>query len=580
MLSWTGFLTGRWRTLAAVAVLVALMTAVGVVRTDREIVAQPAAAGAPLGADLALVPADAAGFVHIRLADLWKNEMFAGLRKTWERAGEKALSTLDKQFVPSPSSLDRATVFVRLDARSQEPQVFGVIAFSAPFEPAQIVKAYLPNSQKSQSGGKTVYTDKQMGIAATFPDDRHVLIGKPGALEAYLARPVAKDGPLSGAIKLAGTRPVVVAANIAALPIPPGALDGLPEESRPILKAQQLVISLDLGQEARLEVRAAYADATAAGDADKAVRALADRGRKELAKLTKELEDKLFNPMIKTPRPAEDLPEALGAVFGLGSLGQLDDLLANPKLIARDGTDLVFATTIPKELIGSTGAFAAVGVGLLLPAVRTVRSSAARVSSQNNLKQIGLAIHNYHDTFGRFPADITDKTGKPILSWRVAILPFIEQNNLYNGFKMDEPWDSPNNKKFSSAIIKTYLSPNEIAPIAKDGYGLTSYKGVSGPGTVFDPTVKNMTFINITDGTSNTVMVIEAGDPIPWAKPGDFLFDPKKALPKLASPGMVDMFNALMCDGSVRLIDTKKTSEKTLKAAFTRAGGEVLGPDW
>src|SRR5438132_8532158 len=91
-------------------------------------------------------------------------------------------------------------------------------------------------------------------------------------------------------------------------------------------------------------------------------------------------------------------------------------------------------------------AIIAILIGLLLPAVQKVREAAGRAQSQNNLKQIALAVHNYHDVYGHFPQDITDKNGKPILSWRVAILPFIEQDNVYKMFKLDEPWDSENNK--------------------------------------------------------------------------------------------------------------------------------------
>jgi hypothetical protein len=156
----------------------------------------------------------------------------------------------------------------------------------------------------------------------------------------------------------------------------------------------------------------------------------------------------------------------------------------------------------------------------------------------------------------------------------------MEQDGVYRRFKLDEPWDSPNNKPLSQTNIKTFLSPNAPPTVAPDGYGMTNYKGVAGPGTMFDAKVRKMSFVHVTDGTSNTVMLIEAGDAIPWAKPGDFVFAPDKPLPKLESPGLTNAFNVALGDGSVRRIDTKRTSEKTIKAAFTRDGGEVLGPDW
>src|ERR1700677_3496891 len=80
---------------------------------------------------------------------------------------------------------------------------------------------------------------------------------------------------------------------------------------------------------------------------------------------------------------------------------------------------------------------------LLIPAVQKLRILAARTQSMNNLKQIALSLHSYHDVYKTFPAAaICDKDGKPLLSWRVAISPYVEQLPLYNQFKLDEPWDS------------------------------------------------------------------------------------------------------------------------------------------
>jgi hypothetical protein len=538
--------------------------------------AQPAAAQPAGAADLALVPADAVGFAHVRLADMWKNEVMSGFRKTWERAGPKALAALDKQFVPAPSTISRATAFVMLDPK-KGPQPVGIFAFSAPFDRDALLKSYLPNHTTEKAGGKTVYRTPDIDVELYFPDDRTVVVGWDGSLEAYLAKAPAKDGPLAPALKLAasGTKVVVASADISALPIPPDALKDVPADAAPILKARQLTLAIDLGADARFDVRAAYADEAAAQDAEKAVKALTDLGRKELAKAKKEIEDKLYDPNVKTPRPAQDLPEAIGMVFSLGALGRLDDTLADQKFITRKGTELALAVPMPKEILTLAGGAVALGAAALVPAVGKVRVAAARTQSANNLKQIGIAIHSYHDAYGHMPTDILDKNGKPILSWRVAILPFIEQDALYKQFKLDEPWDSANNKQWSQVMIKTFLSPDTPLP-PKPEWGMTSYRAVSGPGAAFEPG-KKLRLTDFTDGTSNTIMVVETNDLVPWAKPGDYPFDPKKDLPKINPPGKRDVFQALFGDGSVRAI--KPTiSEKTLKALFTRNGGEVI-PD-
>jgi prepilin-type processing-associated H-X9-DG protein len=561
------------------ALAAGLLVAVVLVEPPRDAAAvvQPAAGAS--SADLAMVPPDSVGFVHVRLADLWKNEMFAGLRKTWERAGDKVLGAIDTQFAPAPSSLDRATAFVLMDDPMKEPAVFGILAFSKAFDSAQVLKSYLPEAKKSMAGNRPVFTDADKGIEIAFPDDRHILIGQAGTLAGYFARKSPADGPMSRALKLAESRPVVAAANIAGLPIPPGAIEQIPAEVRPLLKAEQVMIALDLGAEPRLEVRAGYKDAAAAGDAETAVKALVEIGRKELAKARTEMEAKLLDPNIKTPRPAGDLPEAIGTAFALGALGRVDDVLSDPKLIVRDGKDLAFAASMPKELVAAGGGFAAIGLGLALPAIQKVRFAAARSQSMNNLKQIGLAIHNYESANGHLPADILDKNGKAILSWRVVILPYIEQDNLYRRMKLDEPWNSENNAPLSKAIIKTYLSPNSTQTTDKDGYGLTNYLAASGKGAAFEPG-KKLKIADFTDGLSNTIFAVDSSDMTPWAKPGDLALDFTKALPKFESAGKLGTANVLMGDGSVRTVNVKTITEKTLKAAFTRDGGEVLGADW
>ena len=147
-------------------------------------------------------------------------------------------------------------------------------------------------------------------------------------------------------------------------------------------------------------------------------------------------------------------------------------------------------------------------------------------TSQNNLKQLGLAFHINHDAYSRFPGDIKDKDGKALLSWRVAILPFIEHDTLFKQFKLDEPWDSDNNKKLIAQMPKVY------APIrVKAKEGETFYQVFTGKNALFGG--KAATLPGISDGTSNTGMIFEAGEPVIWTKPADLAFDEEKALPKL-----------------------------------------------
>jgi hypothetical protein len=212
---------------------------------------------------------------------------------------------------------------------------------------------------------------------------------------------------------------------------------------------------------------------------------------------------------------------------------------------------------------------------LLVPAVGKVREAAARTQSTNNLKQMALAMHMYNDVYGTLPTAASySANGKPLLSWRVAILPFIEQQNLYMQFKLDEPWDSPNNKRLLASMPKVYQLPgdNHLPP------DHTVYRVFEGPGAAFEGrTGQPLGPGGFPDGTT-TLLIVEADEGVPWTKPDEIPFNPKLPVPRIQGH-WANGFMAAMADGSVRLID-KKVSEQTLRAAITRNGGDVLGPDW
>jgi hypothetical protein len=190
-------------------------------------------------------------------------------------------------------------------------------------------------------------------------------------------------------------------------------------------------------------------------------------------------------------------------------------------------------------------------------------------TSEDNLKQIVLAYHNYFSAYDQLPGDILDKDGKQLLSWRVAILPFLEEDALYKQFKLDEPWDSANNKKLIEKTPKLY------APVrVKAKAGETFYQTFTGEGTLFVKNAPVYKLGNIPDGTSSTGLVFEAGEPVTWSKPADLPFDAKKALPKLG--GLFDgEFHVGMCVGSVRLLK-KNPDEKELNNLIMPADGNVI----
>jgi hypothetical protein len=168
--------------------------------------------------------------------------------------------------------------------------------------------------------------------------------------------------------------------------------------------------------------------------------------------------------------------------------------------------------------------------------------------ADNNLKQIGVASHTYADDHDRkFADDLTDRDGRPLLSWRVALLPYVEEQKLYQEFKLDEPWDSEHNKKLIKQMPKVY------APVrVKAKEGETFLQRFVGKGALFNENGVAYPVPKLPDGTSNTALIVEAGDPVIWTKPVDLPFNLKGPLPKLG--GLFDGdFHILLCDGSVAL---------------------------
>ena len=211
----------------------------------------------------------------------------------------------------------------------------------------------------------------------------------------------------------------------------------------------------------------------------------------------------------------------------------------------------------------------------LTPAAATSMAS-RKMLSMNQLKNIGLAMHNYHTANGTFPpAYKADENGNPLLSWRVLILPYLEEADLYKQFHLDEPWDSEHNKPLIARMPTVYKNPG--SKIADEGR--TNYLTVRGENTVF-PGRESVTFKAISDGSSNTIMLVDASDrkAVIWAKPDDFEYDER--IPLNESLGLwPDSFAVGMADGSVRSLPLS-IDPKILKALFTRNGGENVEAEY
>ncbi len=215
----------------------------------------------------------------------------------------------------------------------------------------------------------------------------------------------------------------------------------------------------------------------------------------------------------------------------------------------------------------------------MIPAVQQARAAAQRTQSQNNLKQIALAMHNYHDTHQVFPmGGIYAENDEPFNAWMTSILPYIDHASLYNTIDFHQPWTAPSNQQVFQTVIPEYCNPN-VSPenMTVGSNGAAHYAGNS------QVLVKNRGFMirETTDGTSNTILAGEVGSNfMAWGDPENRR-DPANgfgATPEQFGPASPEMHGAQMAmmDGSVRFI-SENVNLQVLKALATPGGGEVVG---
>ncbi len=225
-------------------------------------------------------------------------------------------------------------------------------------------------------------------------------------------------------------------------------------------------------------------------------------------------------------------------------------------------------------------AIIAVLVALLLPPATSGHGGARREQCRNNLKQIALALHLYHDKYGSFPpAYVADENGRPMHSWRVLVLPFLDKQSLYDEYRFGEPWNGPNNSKLAEQRIDVLFCPTENRKDGRVTSPMTSYVAVVGPESVW-PGEAQSKLSDITGGTDRTLLVVEvANSGIHWMEPRDLhvlqmtpIINGKSG--QGISSAHIGGAHASFADGHVRFL-SQQLPHETIKALLTRAGGET-----
>jgi hypothetical protein len=313
-----------------------------------------------------------------------------------------------------------------------------------------------------------------------------------------------------------------------------------------------------------LHLRVRYAGERDAEAIIKLIKAPEGPVRKLIAETRKELTEMVFGE--EKAVGLLQIPFAAAATMGMGALKHVEDVIESDQ-VRRSGSAIDATIKLPtgSKTIVVPAAFAA-GAGVAAFATQWRDSLDAR--AKNDLKQIILAFHNYHDVNGEVPPAIVDNAGKPLLSWRVAFLPYVEQDNLYKQFKLNEPWDSEQNKKLIEPTPKIFQIDGVETKAGHTHY--RTFVGAKAPWDVGRP----VTFARITDGLSNTVLFVQAKEPVIWTKPDELVADGKAEIMSqlLFRDGRTV---AGFGDGSARVL-SDMIGEKIWKLLIDPADGEVI----
>jgi hypothetical protein len=182
-----------------------------------------------------------------------------------------------------------------------------------------------------------------------------------------------------------------------------------------------------------------------------------------------------------------------------------------------------------------------------------------------NMQRIAKAMQQYHEKHGRFPpAVVTNEEGKPLYSWRVLLLPYLDGDALYRRFHLNRAWDHPSNRPLLDQM------PSVFADSGVNGVHATPYQVLTGSGGLFDdPDGRRSS--EVTDGAARTILFVGSAEDVPWTMPSDFIFDSDRV--GLLGKGRIG-FHAAFADGTVRYIPRSWATPDLFRSLFTRTGGE------
>lgn len=556
--------------------------------------------GSSNAVNLAWLPADAEVYGEARVGEMWNSSILAPVR---ENASVKnGLKEMQEDLQIQPGDIESVSFAIKgLEGSGSSPMMMNplmgmggmgsgqsnvtflvVVRSSKVFDQTEM-KA---NTSEATHNGTTYYQDPG-DVAMFLPNDKTLIVGSESLITAAIDQGATE--PRVEWMDFADTGDQLILAAKNPGNTGPPATD---EVASRIQVAKAAFIALSLASDVTIET-----GVDCANDADATL--LKTKLDESVSQARTEMEQKLGQVPPQFAGIADIGKSIMNSVSGSTSGSVLTVSVAIPGTI---GTEIEKLTKDPmmgmmlgglmaqgmsgfggppgfgggnpggaNPGIGSSrpGSMSRPGSGNSNP-VPGATEAAQKVRSKNNLRQLMLAVHNYHDVYNRFPETaITGPDGQTKHSWRVALLPFLEQRDLYEQYKLDEPWDSPNNRQVLARMPDVFRHP-----AAPSGSTNSCYFGLIGPETAMGDGTKPLGFRDVVDGTSNTIFFVETKRDIPWTKPEDIPVPSISSLPEFGG-FTSDGFHVVLCDGRVTFL-ANSIDTQTLQNLVNRKDGNPV----
>lgn len=540
--------------------------------------------------DLDLLPRDTFMVMHFRTGALWQRFGVQTLMARLERMEENPLEEVEKELGFPLTAIDRYTMVMLSE---DPPKTVSLLTLNQPVNRVKVLDTILntsrtfvpagqenqpprqPERQEKQIKGRTVYVmeDRFRTQALCFLSDRLFLFGDSSAVTAALEVADAPEaGPFATQVrKLAQAQPGLIAMN----------LENLPTSARREFETAPFILPtlvqakscfLTVAPRQGLEVKATVHFPT---------EGQAATARKEFTEGLKQLQavvplgiQELAHMMVESPDAPEHFYAFMKAFEGNLQKVQVDQEGTTVHATFRHaGNDqllgnLVGDMTLGVGLLGSRAATTFQQVGDVLGQEQPAR---VRADKAQGLQKIAAAFEAYRAKHGHYPpAAIYGKDGTPLLSWRVALLPYLGEEQLFKEFKLDEPWYSKHNRPLLKKMPLVYGTS------IVNFVGRTPFRLILGPGAAYEGK-EGVNPSDLKDGPGQTLLVVEdvrynnAG----WTRPEGYRFGPEWPLPRMTSGEYSKGFYALFGDGKVRFVK-HDVDEKTFRAMITKSGGEKV----